>query len=38
MNSAWKWARARLLPVVVPLVMVVFVRGYVAHADVVPSG
>lgn len=36
-TAAWHWGRSRLLPFLIPLIVVVFVRGFVAHADVVPS-
>lgn len=37
-NTTWHWAQRRVLPLVIALVVVIFVRSYVAHADVVPSG
>ncbi len=37
-TSAWNVIQRRVLPVVVAIIVVIFVRSYVAHADVVPSG
>lgn len=37
-KGMWNTWRRRVLPILIPVLLVVFVRGYVAHADVVPSG
>lgn len=36
-KNAWRWVRGRGLPIIIPFIVVVLVRGFVAHADVVPS-
>lgn len=37
-NTTRHWARRRVFPFIIALVVVLFVRSNVAHADVVPSG
>ncbi len=37
-KSRFSWIRRQVLPIIVSVIVVVFIRGYVAHADVVPSG
>lgn len=37
-NDTWRTLLRRVLVTLVPVLAVIFIRGYVAHADVVPSG
>ncbi len=37
-NDTWRTLLRRVLVTLVPVLAVIFIRGYVVHADVVPSG
>lgn len=37
-KNMWTRLGRQVLPIIIPVVLVILVRGYVVHADVVPSG